>query len=151
MEVLTGFFSPVLIWFIIGLAFVLLEFLIPGVIVIFFGIGAWVTSFILLFGDFGINTQLVIFLLTSIILIIILRKKVQSIFVGKSEEGDIGDIDNIIGKKVKVSTKISPNENGKVILNGTNWSAESDSEINEGEIVEIIKKDNITLIVKPLN
>jgi len=143
-----SFLSPTLIWFIIGLVFILLEFIIPGVIVIFFGVGAWINSLLLLIMDFGVNTQLVIFLVTSIVCLVILRKKVQSIFVGKTEETTGDDVDNIIGKKVKVVEKISPDVPGKVLLNGTQWKAEADEEISEETIVEIISKNNLTLKVK---
>ena len=34
-------FNPVLIWFLIGLALVLSEFMLPGIILVFFGLGAW--------------------------------------------------------------------------------------------------------------
>jgi len=49
---------------------------------------------------------------------------------------------------VKVISFISPNFKGKVELHGTNWNATADEDINEGEIVEIISKDNLTLTVK---
>ena len=146
----SSFFSPELIWFIIGLAFILLEFLIPGVIIIFFGIGAWVTALFMLFGDFAINTQLIVFLVSSLVLLVVLRKKVQKIFVGKSEPG-VDDVDDIIGKKVKVIAKITPDSSGKVLFNGSNWNAEADAEIPEETIVEIVAKNNLTLKVKPIN
>ena len=150
MEAIANFFSPQLIWFFIGLGLVLLEFIIPGVIIVFFGIGAWVTSLLMVFFNFGINTQLVIFLASSLILLVILRKKVQNMFVGKSNEADNIDIDQVVGTKVKVVEKIGLNDKGKVLFNGTNWNAISDVEIAENEIVEIIEKDNLTLKVKPL-
>ena len=37
--------SPEIIWFVIGFVLILVEFAIPGLIVIFFGLGAWVVSF----------------------------------------------------------------------------------------------------------
>lgn len=69
--------------------------------------------------------------MSSIILLVVLRKKLQSIFVGKSDNNSSDDIDGFIGKKVKVIESISPNETGKVVLNGTNWNAESDEEIKK--------------------
>ncbi|MFP4546863.1 MAG: NfeD family protein [Fidelibacterota bacterium] len=150
MESLQTFISPGLIWFLIGLVFILLEFIIPGVIIIFFGVGAWVTALALLFFNFGINTQLVIFLVASLVFLVVLRNKVQSIFVGKSEGNINEEIDGIIGQKVKVTRKITPNEAGKVLLNGTSWRAESVAKIEVDSIVEIIDKNNLTLIVKPL-
>ena len=39
--------------------------------------------------------------------------------------------------------------NGKVEFKGTSWKAESASEINEGQTVIVLKKENFTLKVKP--
>ena len=36
-------FSPELIWFVAGLALILSEFMLPGIILVFFGAGAWLT------------------------------------------------------------------------------------------------------------
>jgi len=41
---LAFFFNPTLIWFFIGLVLLIAEFSVPGVILVFFGIGAWVTD-----------------------------------------------------------------------------------------------------------
>ena len=39
--------TPELIWFLIGLVLIILEFGIPGVVTVFFGIGAWLVSFVM--------------------------------------------------------------------------------------------------------
>ena len=33
-----------LLWFLLGLAFLLSEFVVPGFVIAFFGVGAWVTA-----------------------------------------------------------------------------------------------------------
>ncbi len=151
METLLDILSVELLWFIVGLIFILLEFIIPGVIIIFFGAGAWITALtLMLFSGLSLNTQLVIFLTSSIVLLVILRKKLQSIFVGKTSDGTVKDIDDITGKKVKVIKTIQPDQPGKVLYNGANWNAEADQKIPEGKMVKIVEKNNITLTVKPL-
>ena len=45
----TSIFSkPELVWFIAGLGLFLLELVLPGFVIFFFGIGAWVTALICL-------------------------------------------------------------------------------------------------------
>lgn len=42
---MTSIFSkPELVWFIIGLVLFLLELVLPGFVIFFFGVGAWVTT-----------------------------------------------------------------------------------------------------------
>ena len=55
-----------------------------------------------------------------------------------------------VGQKVVVVSKILPKVGGKVELHGTNWQAEADEEIDEGAVVEIVGKNNLTLKVKIL-
>jgi membrane protein implicated in regulation of membrane protease activity len=74
------FFTPAVIWFLIGLFFLLLELVIPGLIVFFFGIGAWLTSLFLVLFDPGLNVQLTIFVVTSVLGLFLLRKFLKNKF-----------------------------------------------------------------------
>ena len=58
--------------------------------------------------------------------------------------------DEFVGHKAVVKEKIIPGLQGKVEFNGTLWKADADIEIKEGNPVEIIQKENITLKVKLL-
>ncbi|MBN2282041.1 MAG: NfeD family protein [Candidatus Marinimicrobia bacterium] len=149
MDAIANFFTPPLIWFLIGLLLVLLEFIIPGVIVIFFGFGAWVTMILVWIFKFGINMQILVCLVSSLVLLVVLRKKLKTTFVGRSESGSDDKVDDVIGKKVKVTSKISIDDPGKILLNGVQWNAEADVDIEEGAIVEILSKNNLTFKVKP--
>ena len=51
MDWLKEFLKPELIWFLIGLVLLLMEFAIPGLVVLFFGIGAWVVAGVCLLTD----------------------------------------------------------------------------------------------------
>ena len=66
-------FNPVLIWFLVGLALILSEFMVPGVILVFFGMGAWITAIGAWVG-FAPDTssQLLIFAISSVILLVLL-------------------------------------------------------------------------------
>lgn len=139
-------------WFVMGLLILLLEIAVPGFILFFFGIGAWVVALLTLFLDINSNFQLLIFMISSLLSLYYLRTTFNEYFFGKvvSNKSYDDELDSVIGERVKVITLISPKFKGKVELHGTNWNATSEEEINEGEVVEIIAKDNLTLKVKKI-
>lgn len=146
----TSIFSrPELIWFLAGLALFLLELVVPGFVIFFFGFGAWVTALICLMFHPGTNLQIVIFAITSVLSLVALRRIIQKkFFYGKNDGVDTVE-DEFTGKEGIALSDFGPKKKGKVEFKGTNWSAESDSEITEGQAVIIIKKSSFNLIVKP--
>jgi membrane protein implicated in regulation of membrane protease activity len=152
MENFKEWLKPELIWFIAGLIMLLTEFAMPGLIIFFFGVGAWLVALICLFTDISINLQLTLFLIASILLLVSLRKWLKNIFVGRTGQKESADelLQEFVGKKAVVTREIDPQTRGKVEFHGTNWNAEADQIIDEGTSVEIIGKNNITLKVKAL-
>jgi membrane protein implicated in regulation of membrane protease activity len=152
MENFKEWLKPELIWFIAGLIMFLAEFTMPGLIIFFFGVGAWLVALICLFTDISINIQLTLFLIASILLLISLRKWLKNIFVGRTGQKQSADelLQEFVGKKAVVTREIDPQTRGKVEFHGTNWNAEADQIIDKGTSVEIIGKNNITLKVKAL-
>jgi inner membrane protein len=140
---------PELFWFIIGLGFFLLELVIPGFFIFFFGLGAWVTALICLIWEPGINLQIIVFAITSVLSLIALRRIIQKKFFyskgNKSEEVE----DEFTGKEALATMDFGPGKKGKVEFKGTTWSSESKSEIKEGQTVIVIEKDSFKLIVEP--
>lgn len=152
MDAIKDFLKPELIWFLIGLLLLILEFAMPGLIIFFFGIGACVVALVCLLTDISLNTQLLIFILSSILSLLCLRKWLKGIFMGYivSKQDITENLEEFIGQRAVVKEKIMPKTLGKVEFHGTNWAAEADEEIAEGTMVEITGKDNITLKVKSL-
>lgn len=152
MESLSDWLRPELIWFLVGLLLMLLEFVVPGFIIFFFGVGAWIVALICLFTGISINTQLIVFLITSILLLLLLRKSMSRVFVGYKKYGKPSDDDRseFVGKRAVVVRKIDPAAGGKIELHGTSWSAESETGefIEEGTVVEITGKQGLTLKVR---
>ena len=56
--------DPSLIWFIIGLALFLMELAIPGLVLMFFGMGAWLVAVLCLIFNIGLDVQLIIFIIS---------------------------------------------------------------------------------------
>jgi membrane protein implicated in regulation of membrane protease activity len=146
---ITNVFSrPELFWFILGLGLFLLELVMPGFIIFFFGLGAWVTALVCLIGHPGVNLQIILFAITSTLLLIALRKIIQKKFLNsKGTRSDDVD-DEFTGKEALAKSDFGGINQGKVEFKGTSWTAESTSEIKEGQRVVIIEKNSFKLIVE---
>ena len=149
---LNEWLKPPLVWLILGLGMILLEFANPGVVLVFFGIGAWIVALVCIFVDISINTQLILFLISSVLLLVILRKWLKGLFhIGRStDQPERESFDAYFGKKAIVTRAIQPGLKGKIEFQGTYWDAESDEAIPTGNTVEIVDKQNITFTVRPL-
>ena len=99
--------KPQLIWFIVGLIFLLLEFAMPGLITVFFGIGAWIVATLCLFSDISLNTQLFIFIFSSVLLLVSLRKWFKTLFTGRDapSQFEAESLDAFLGKKAIVTKR----------------------------------------------
>ena len=143
------FSRPELLWFLLGLLLFLMELVIPGFFIFFFGLGAWVTALVCLIGEPGTNMQIIIFAVVSILSLLALRKMIQKkFFYSKGRESEEVE-DEFSGKEALAITDFGADIKGKVEFKGTTWKAESKSEIKEGQNVIIIEKENFTLFVKP--
>jgi inner membrane protein len=147
---ITNVFSrPELFWFILGLVLFLLELALPGFVIFFFGLGAWVTALICLFATPGINFQIIVFAITSVLLLLALRRMIQRKFFfnrgNRSEEVE----DEFTGREAISKSEFGGEKHGKIEFKGTIWTAESESDIREGQRVTIVKKDSFKLIVEP--
>jgi membrane protein implicated in regulation of membrane protease activity len=140
------FYNAAVIWFLVGFIFFLLEFAVPGLILFFFAVGAWLVAILSLFTDFSINTQLIIFLASSVVTILIFRNWVKKIIWTRKYSSEIED--EFLGKTGISETLIGPGKNGKVDFKGTTWDAKSDDTIEKGEQVTIVGNDSILLLVK---
>lgn len=150
MDTIKDFLSPEVIWFLVGLLLLVMELVLPGLIIGFFGIGAWIVAITCLFTEIGLNTQLIIFIIASVLSLLLLRKWLKGIFLGHagSKQDLTHDLEDFVGQRAIVREKIVPKSGGKVEFHGCNWEAQADGEIAEGTVVEIVGKDNITLKVK---
>ncbi len=142
---------PELIWFIAGLVLILLEFALPGVIIVFFGLGAWITfitTYLKITGSAA--SQLMVFAASSVILLILLRRYITSRFSGFVSERQIPDknLDEFTGKPAVVLSEITSAMPGKVEFKGAPWEATSVDSFEKGEIGIIEKVDGLTLIIR---
>lgn len=142
--------DPKLIWFLIGAALLLMEFVAPGLVILFFGVGAIITSIACWLGlADGLSTQLAIFSIASLACLFSLRKYVQTWFVGDSEHEPDEMSTEFINQVVTVTIAIPGGAGrGKVELKGANWNATSTSPHAVGDMVTVIERDGLNLVVE---
>lgn len=141
--------SPYL-WLLVGLVMMLLEPVVPGLIIFFFGVGAIITGLAALAGLVtSVEMQLFVWVLSSLLLILALREQVRRIFpsLEKREESP----DDLVDRLAEVITPVDgQSEAGRVRLGGTTWKARSPSGevFASGATVRVVGSENLTLFVE---
>ena len=149
---MNGFFSPPTIWFLAGLVLLLSELAIPGLVVGFFGVGAWVTALMLLFVPVSLELQLVVFLVASLLSLALLRGYLKKRYFNTRVDSGGSDLDDdYIGHIAEATTLFDSDGFGKVTFRGTVWTARSAFPLLPGERVRITGYNSIHLLVDPLN
>jgi len=146
--------SPSIIWFFVGVAFLIAELFLPGFILIFFTAGSWIVGLMVWAVDIDWSIQIAIFVFSSLIFLFCLRKYSIKTFKGTTRD-DLDDrfADSKIGKTAIVTQKIVPGALGEIKVMGSFWRAVSDAGIEKGISVLIISQeseDGLTFKVKPL-
>ena len=143
--------TPAQIWFLVGLVLVLGEFVTPGVILVFIGLGAWLASLTTWLGWTGsLGAQMIVFAVSSLVLLLGLRRLFKSWLVGftKTNPDITRDLDEFIGKPVRVISGISVGVQGKVEFKGAGWNAEADEILEPGDTAIITGVDGLCLKVR---
>jgi membrane protein implicated in regulation of membrane protease activity len=144
------FNTPATSWFLLGFILFLLEFIIPGLVLFFFGVGAWITALVVLAFALPLNAQLVLFLISSVLTLALFRKSIKKLTWSRKLERNEVLEDEFIGKTAVAQTDIAPGQTGKVEFKGTNWEARTTDMISKGDKVLISGTESITLIVNSI-
>ena len=140
------FENPAVLWFVAGFVLFLLEFVLPGLILFFFAVGAWIVAILSLFVDISLNTQIIIFLAAALLTILLFRRGMKKMLWSRRQNSEIED--EILGKTGIAESLIAPGHKGKVSFKGTSWDASSEDTIQPGENVIIVGNESILLLVK---
>lgn len=138
------------IWIYAGLFLVLLELVVPGFILCFFGFGAMTVGALrLVLGEaFTPAWCLAAFSALSILYIVVLRRALKSVFVGKKEDRAHGLPNEFVGRSGTVVEDIRPPCAGRVLLGDAEWTAVSEEPLSKGARVTVVSQQNLTLKVK---
>ena len=139
-------------WLIAGVILMVSEFIVPGFIIVFFGLGACITGVLaLLFPQIPFTWEIFIFSVLSVVLLFSFRRFMPGVFKGKNVPctEDV-DLDSIAGASAVTVSAITAEKPGKVEFRGTLWNAKASEDIPSGVTVRIIARENLTLIVEEM-
>jgi membrane protein implicated in regulation of membrane protease activity len=136
-----------LFWFLLGFVLLVSEFALPGIIIMFFGIGAWVTALTTWLGwTESAASQNIVFAVSSVVFLFVLRNRFKKVFVGTSTNDTIED--EYTGKEARTLTDIDT-QHGKIEMKGAEWNARSLEPIAAESWVIIERREGLTLHVRP--
>ena len=141
------------LWLGSGIFLMAIEFLVPGLVMVFVGLGSLTVVFGMHFGYIdGILQQFITFFISSIIYLLTLRFLVLRFVPSVTRKENIDEDEEVIGSIVELVEDINSGEFGRVEHSGSSWQAraEGDQTILKGEQVKIIGRDNITWIVQKI-
>lgn len=141
-------FSPALVWAIIGLLLLILELATVSFILCFIGLGALIVAFTTWIGITpSFSGQLIVFSISSLLLLLLLRKTARKLFAGHADVPP-----DYAGQKVPVIKPIVAGGEGAIQYRGSEWIAFSDAPqtLAEGAVVQIEAIEGIRVKVKPL-
>jgi membrane protein implicated in regulation of membrane protease activity len=139
--------SPELAWFLVGLVCIIAEFAAPGVVIIFFGAGAWAVALLVHFVEISLFLQLILFTGVSVGLLLLLRRRLNP------QTPDVPEgAEDFIGRTAVVAEPIVRNKPGRVKFKGSTWMARTTSEVPLGvdQRVRIVHKESLVLEVSPI-
>ncbi len=142
------------IWWFIGLAFVLAEFLLPGLVSVFLGLGAFLVAALAHYGIIsGAAEEMIAWFISSIFFLLTLRFVVILYYPSDTRTENVDEDDEVIGQVVILIEGISDNQKGRIRHSDSTWPVMSagGENIDAGEEVEIVGRDNLTWIVKKYN
>ena len=134
-------------WICAIIVFALTEGLTAGLVSIWFAVGALMGLIASLFTQ-SIFTQSVVFILTSAICFILMRKFALGEFKKKNSQTGI---DRLIGEKIIITKTVDNLKNeGLAKVNDLEWKVKSvnDEIIDEGKIAIVEKIEGVKLIVR---
>ena len=141
------------LWLGSGIFLMAIEFLVPGLVLVFVGLGSLTVVFGMHFGYIdGILQQFITFFISSIIYLLTLRFLVLRFVPSVTRKENIDEDEEVMGSIVEIVADINSGEFGRVEHSGSSWQAraEGDQTILKGEQVKIIGRDNITWIVQKI-
>lgn len=146
-------FSVSWMWLYLGAFFILLELVMPGFVIFFFGLAAvavGVCRFI--FGEaLTLTWQIGLFSFFSLLFLFSLRRWISGVFKGTSKESKTNFENGDVGRIGKVTSQITPLINGRVLIGDSEWNAIADDVIPEGADVKVVSQDNLTMKVEKIS
>ncbi len=140
------------IWFIAGVLMMLSEFVAPGLLMVFLGVAAILTSIGLWIGWVdSVIASLALWSASSLILTLSLRRLVRRFFPAESNYQAVEEDSDAYGTIVDVVETVNyDNDHGRIRFQGTSWPATcEEGAIPEGQKAKLLCRSNIGWVVEP--
>jgi membrane protein implicated in regulation of membrane protease activity len=150
------FGSDLTFWFVVGFVFLVLEMATPGIVFVFFGLGAWLVMGLLLLAPLGPVLQVLIFIASSSAFLVLLRKHLKTVLYKARAQRKVDSLsermvaNKYLGREVEVIEDINPGYPGKIELNGTNWTAKSEVAFSAGQRARVVDVSGLVVTVEKL-
>lgn len=131
-----------LFWGLLAGALLIIELIIPALVSIWFAIAAFITMFLALMIN-SFTTQVVIFILISLVLLVFTKKIVTNFL-----KPDMDKINKEMLEDNGLVTKVISSNKYEVKFKGVIWTAISNDELNIGDVVKIVGYKGNKVIVK---
>ncbi|RTE87236.1 MULTISPECIES: NfeD family protein [Gammaproteobacteria] len=138
-----------IIWIVIGIILIISELLATSIVAVFLGVGALVTGILFQLGVISaFSSQLIVFSVVSIATLLLARNKLKTWFIGftKDQTDAQSKFQEELGERVTVH-KTFEGGAGRVVLNGVQWDARSEDELEKGDVAWVVSHDGIHLTV----
>lgn len=138
-------------WLGLGVALVLAEMLLPGLVSVFVGMGALTVAALLHYHYIdSIAVQFIAWFLSSIVYIFSLRVLAMKYYPTDTFKHTIDDDLSVVGTVVDVVETIPSGGMGRIAHSDSTWKAISgeNEDIQAGEKVKVVGRDNITWLVE---
>jgi len=144
-------FGPWFWWALLGLILIGAETFIPGLAIIFFGLGALATAILCALPIFASSPafQALFWTVSSLASIVFLRKPFKRLLKGSAfyREGE-AEVDTVAGETAVVTDRIRPELPGRVHFRGTSWKAVAYLEsMDPGDTVRVVSREGLSLVV----
>lgn len=133
-----------IVWLVGAIIFAVIEFIVPGLISIWFAISAVITIFFSMIVE-KVLYQGYFFVVVSVLLLLITRNYCKKI---RSQKND--KVDRITGTVVKIK-EIDERGNYIIYLDGKHWLGKSETLLNVGDKAKILKIEGIKLVLEKEN
>ena len=135
-------------WIIFGIILMIAEIFTPGFLLASFGIGAFGGS-LFAYWDYELKIQLFAFSIATMVVFFGIRPFYMKYFHRLDDQRETG-VNAFIGNIYKVTETINNIENiGRMKIGSESWRAksETDTQIELGELIKVIKVEGSTVIV----
>jgi membrane protein implicated in regulation of membrane protease activity len=132
------------VWIIAGLVLAALEMVVPGLVIIWFGIAGVVTGILAIFIH-NPYVQFSIFIVLSGVMVVCSQRIARRITHPEPEPVGANRMSGAIGLVVQ---DITPPELGRVKVNGEEWRAAAEGAVPAGARVRVVAVDGTHLVVE---